>query len=95
VPMSVLRNTYPWRAVGKLFFTGATGGSFVCSASVVRKCVIAAAGQPTRELSGNILVGITSYGPVSLTERYLGSSILNAEWVAIWNIACGQPGACA
>jgi hypothetical protein len=242
VPMSVLRNTYPWKAVGKLFFTGATGGSFVCSASVVRNRVIAtaghcvydtvvnrfhsnfffvpgfdngaspyggfswslasttgswaagngsvpnaadfgvivaankvvsaqvrrigdltgwlgwktnalvgnnisamgypcnldscqilqrtsahvlrtrapnsaeigsdhrggasggpwaqdfgvaAAGQPARELNGNILVGITSYGPISLTERYLGSSILNAEWVAIWNIACGQPGACA
>ena len=24
VPMSSLRNTYPWKAVGKLFFTGAT-----------------------------------------------------------------------
>ena len=45
VPMSTLRNTYPWKAVGKLFFTGATGGSFVCSASVVRNRVIATAGH--------------------------------------------------
>ena len=242
VPMGVLRNTYPWKATGKLFFTGANGGNFVCSASVIRQrvvataghCVydtvvnrfhsnflfvpgydngaspygsftwslatttgswaagngsvpnaadfgmlvvsnkvvggrlrrigeltgwlgwktnallannvsamgypcnldacqilqrtsahvlrarapnsaeigsdhrggasggpwvqdwgVAASGQPARELNGNIVVGITSYGPVALTPRYLGSSILNAEWVAIWNIACGQPGACA
>jgi V8-like Glu-specific endopeptidase len=242
VPMAQLRGTYPWRAVGKLFFTGATGGNFVCSASVVRHrvvataghCVydtavnrfhsnflfvpgydngaspfgsfgwsfaattgswvagsggvpnaadfgvlvaadkvvggqsrrigeltgwlgwktlallgnnvsangypanldsgqllqrtsahvlrtaspnsaemgsdqrggssgsawvqdwgVASAGQPGRELGGNVMVGITSYGPVALTPRYQGSSILNNEWVAIWNLACGQPRACS
>lgn len=242
VPMATLRNTYPWRAVGKLFFTGAQGGNFVCSASVINRrvvataghCVydtainrfhsnflfvpgydngaspfgsftwslaattgswiagngsvpnaadfgmivitnkvvsgasrrigdltgwlgwktgalvgnaisamgypcnldscqilqrtsaqvnrtaspnsaeigsdhrggasggpwvqdwgVAAAGQPARELGGNIVVGITSYGPVATTPRYLGSSILNSEWIAIWNIACAQPAACS
>ena len=242
VPMASLRNTYPWKAVGKLFFTGATGGNFVCSASVVQRRVVAtaghcvydtavnrfhgnflfvpgydngespyggfgwslaattaswiagngsvpnaadfgtlviankvvggtsrrigeltgwlgwktnalvgnaisamgypcnldscqilqrtsaqvnrtaspnsaeigsdhrggasggpwvqdwgmaASGQPARELGGNIVVGITSYGPVSTTPRYLGSSIPNGEWVAIWNLACRQPGACS
>ena len=242
VPMAQLRSTYPWRAVGKLFFTGATGGNFVCSASVVRHRVVATAGhcvydtvvnrfhsnfqfvpgydngvgpfggftwsyaataaswaagngsvpnaadfgvlvvndkvvggrlqrigeltgwlgwktlallgnnvsangypanldsgqrlqrttanvlrsavpnsaemgsdqrggssgsawvqdwgvasvgQPARELGGNIMVGITSYGPVALTPRYQGSSILNNEWVTIYNLACGQPRACS
>lgn len=242
VPMAQLRGTYPWRAVGKLFFTGAQGGNFVCSASVVRHRVVATAGhcvydtavnrfhtnflfvpgydngaspfgsfgwsfaattaswvagngsvpnaadfgvivaadkvvggvprrigeltgwlgwktlslvgnnvsangypvnldsglrlqrtsahvlrtavpnsaemgsdqrggssgsawvqdwglasvgQPARELGGNVMVGITSYGPVALTPRYQGSSILNNEWVAIWNLACGQPRACS
>jgi hypothetical protein len=51
-----------------------------------------AAGQPANTLQ---IVGITSYGPTNPALNYLGSSILNAEWVQIWNIACGQPGACS
>jgi V8-like Glu-specific endopeptidase len=45
VPMSVLRGTYPWRAIGKLFFTGAGGGSFICSASVLNRRVVVTAGH--------------------------------------------------
>ena len=56
---------------------------------------VASAGQPGRELGGNIMVGITSYGPVALTPRYQGSSILNGEWVQILNLACAQPRACS
>ena len=86
----VLRTRAPNSAeIGSDHRGGASGGPWAQDFGV------AAAGQPARELNGNIVVGITSYGPVSLTERYLGSSILNAEWVTIWNIACGQPGACA
>ena len=56
---------------------------------------VASVAQPGRELGGNIMVGITSYGPVSLTPRYQGSSILNNEWVTILNLACAQPRACS
>jgi V8-like Glu-specific endopeptidase len=45
VPMSVLRNTYPWQAVGKLFFRTDTGGNAVCSAAIVQRRVIATAGH--------------------------------------------------
>ena len=51
-----------------------------------------AAGQPANTLQ---IVGITSYQPRDTTLDYVGSSILNAEWVQIWNIACGQAGACS
>src|SRR5688500_17819738 len=34
-------------------------------------------------------------GPLATNLFYLGSSILNAEWVQIWSIACGQAGACS
>lgn len=54
----------------------------------------AAVGQPGRELAGNVLVGVTSYGPVDLGWRFLGSSILNAEWVAVWSRVCAEPRAC-
>jgi hypothetical protein len=45
VPMSVLRNTYPWKAVGKLFFRTDSGGNSVCSAAVVQRRVVATAGH--------------------------------------------------
>ena len=51
-----------------------------------------AVGQPANTLQ---LVGITSYGPVATNVFYLGSSILNAEWVQIWNRACQEAGACS
>jgi V8-like Glu-specific endopeptidase len=56
---------------------------------------VASIGQPGRELGGNVMVGITSYGPVALTPRYQGSSILNNEWMQILNLACAQPRACS
>src|SRR4051812_39248741 len=40
-PTATLRKNYPWRTVGKLFFTGAGGGNFLCSASVISRRVVA------------------------------------------------------
>lgn len=86
----VLRARAPNSAeIGSDHRGGASGGPWV------QDWGVAATGQPARELNGNVVVGITSYGPTALQPRYLGSSILNNEWVAIWNVACRQPRACA
>lgn len=37
--------SYPYRAVGKLFFTGADGYNYVCSGSVIQKQIIVTAGH--------------------------------------------------
>lgn len=44
--------TYPYRAVGKLFFTIQGQGDFVCSASVLRPRVVLTAGHCTHKGSG-------------------------------------------
>eukprot|EP01121_Diplochlamys_sp_Union-15-3_P008410 TRINITY_DN222_c0_g1_i2.p1 TRINITY_DN222_c0_g1~~TRINITY_DN222_c0_g1_i2.p1 ORF type:complete len:234 (-),score=39.41 TRINITY_DN222_c0_g1_i2:94-795(-) len=38
----------------------------------------------------NIIVGITSYGPVSTSLRYQGSSILNANFTNLLQLACAD-----
>ena len=43
--VSPLETIYPYRTVGKLFFTGNTGGNFVCSASVLRQRIVLTAGH--------------------------------------------------
>jgi len=65
---------------------GASGGPWVQDWGVT------AGGQPANTLQ---IVGITSYQPRNRSLDYLGSSILNNEWVTIFNIACGQVGACS
>ena len=47
-----LETIYPNRTVGKLFFTGNTGGSFVCSASVLRPRIVVTAGHCVHRGSG-------------------------------------------
>lgn len=40
----------------------------------------------------NRVVGITSYGYVSVLPKVQGASILNNTWVNIWNLICGPVG---
>lgn len=47
-----LETIYPNRTVGKLFFTGNTGGNFVCSASVLRHRIVLTAGHCVHRGSG-------------------------------------------
>ena len=50
--VSPLETRYPYRTVGKLFFTGNTGGNFVCSASVLRLRIVVTAGHCVHRGSG-------------------------------------------
>jgi V8-like Glu-specific endopeptidase len=70
---------------------GSSGGPWIQDFGV------AAAGQPARALNGNVIVGIQSYGYRDPGRaRVSGSSIPNAEFVAIFNLACNQgPGNCS
>lgn len=45
LPAPTTQNAYPYRAAGKLFFTGADGKSYICSASVIRHRMIVTAGH--------------------------------------------------
>jgi len=47
-----LETIFPNRTVGKLFFTGNTGGNFVCSASVLRFRIVLTAGHCVHRGSG-------------------------------------------
>lgn len=47
-----LETIFPNRTVGKLFFTGNTGGNFVCSASVFRQRIVLTAGHCVHRGSG-------------------------------------------
>lgn len=47
-----LETIFPNRTVGKLFFTGNTGGNFVCSASVLRHRIVLTAGHCVHRGSG-------------------------------------------
>jgi V8-like Glu-specific endopeptidase len=63
---------------------GSSGGAWV------ENFGIHGVGDPTSTGVGNKIVGIVSYGPVAIGPRYQGSSILNAEWVNLYNTACRQ-----
>jgi V8-like Glu-specific endopeptidase len=65
---------------------GASGGPWVQDWGVT------ASGQPANSLQ---VVGITSYQPVDTSLNYLGSSVLNNEWIQIYNLACARAGACS
>jgi V8-like Glu-specific endopeptidase len=43
---------YPYKAFGKLYFTGSDGGDYVCSASVISYRLIATAGHCVHDGSG-------------------------------------------
>ena len=85
-----LESLYPNRPVGKLFFTGNTGGNFVCSASVLRARIVVTAGHCVHRGSGgtggfhrNFLFvpclrnGVGCVG--SFTPRVVGTT---AQWAA-------------
>jgi hypothetical protein len=64
---------------------GASGGPWV------QDWGIPAAGQ---QVQSTRIVGIFSYGPANVQFAFAGSSILNGDWVEIWNAACARSGAC-
>ncbi len=64
---------------------GASGGPWI------QDYGIQPAGAPPVAFGGNILVGVTSYGPISTTPEYLGASNLDSRFVSLLNAACGPP----
>jgi V8-like Glu-specific endopeptidase len=62
---------------------GASGGPWIQDYGV------RPAGAPVA-LGGNILVGVTSYGPTSTTPEYLGASDLDSRFITLLNDACGS-----
>ncbi|WP_159711727.1 trypsin-like serine peptidase [Geminicoccus flavidas] len=81
----VNRSRGPAVEAGSYHEGGASGGPWVLDWG------IPSSGQPANSLQ---IVGITSYQPGNRNQDYLGSSILNNEWVQIWNLACARAGAC-
>jgi hypothetical protein len=64
---------------------GSSGGPWVQNFGV------AAAGQIGGLNPGlNRVVGVTSYGYVSLDPKVQGASILDSRWVALWNAVCAH-----
>jgi len=64
---------------------GSSGGPWVQNFGV------AAAGQVGGLNPGpNRVVGVTSYGYVSLDPKVQGASILDSRWVALWNAVCAH-----
>jgi V8-like Glu-specific endopeptidase len=68
---------------------GASGGPWIQDYGVQP------AGAPPVAFGGNILVGVTSYGPISTTPEYLGASDLDSRFITLLNDACNsQSGNC-
>jgi len=53
--------TYPYRAIGKLFFTKPGGGDFICSAAVQRRRVVTTAGHCVHAGNGNANAYYTNF----------------------------------
>lgn len=70
--------------------TGSSGGPWVQNFQSL------AIGQTGGANPGsNLVVGVTSYGAVSMGPRYLGSSILDSRFTALLNVMCAnRPGNC-
>lgn len=62
---------------------GASGGPWIQDYGVQP------AGAPPVAFGGNVLVGVTSYGPISTTPEYLGASNLDSRFQTLLNDACG------
>lgn len=82
---------YPYRAVGKLFFTKPTGGNFVCSASVLNNRVIITAGHCVYSAGGyhSNFMFIPSYrSGAAPFQKWAGVFALAAPaWIASPNVA--------
>jgi hypothetical protein len=72
-------NTYVYGSAGR---GGASGGPWIQDFGVNP------ASSPSVTLGQNLLVGITSYGPVATEPKYLGSSNLDANFLSVLNSAC-------
>lgn len=80
------QNTFIYGSAGR---GGHSGGPFIQDFGV------AGSGSPPNLLGKNYLVGITSYGPVSTTPKYLGASNFGANFTNLLNAACNaSPGNC-
>ena len=62
---------------------GASGGPWIQDFGVQP------AGAPPVAFGGNILVGVTSYGPISTVPEYLGASNLDSRFQSLLSAACG------
>lgn len=73
-------NTYVY---GSAMRGGASGGPWIQDFGVQP------AGAPPVALGGNVLIAVTSYGPIATEPAYLGASNLTSEFVNLLNAACG------
>lgn len=62
---------------------GASGGPWIQDYGVQP------AGAPPVAFGGNVLVGVTSYGPIATSPEYLGASDLDSRFQTLLNDACG------
>jgi V8-like Glu-specific endopeptidase len=75
--------------VGSAMQGGSSGGPWVQDFGAP------ADGQDVTSSGPNRVVGVTSFGPLDRARQFIGSSVLNAEFVRIRARACGQaPGNC-
>lgn len=63
---------------------GSSGGPWL------RDFGISGSGNPTTTANRNRIVAYTSYGPTQFGPRYQGASVLNQEWVNMYNQACAH-----
>ncbi|MFO1069093.1 MAG: trypsin-like serine protease [Geminicoccaceae bacterium] len=63
---------------------GSSGGPWM------RDFGVSGNGNPTTAANRNRIVGYTSYGPTQFGPRYQGATVLNQEWVNMYNQACAR-----
>ena len=68
---------------------GSSGGPWVQNFAVM-----ASGGGTGTNIGQNRVVGITSYGYISVDPKVQGASIPDSRWVQIWNQICARAGNC-
>jgi len=68
---------------------GSSGGPWVQNFQV-----LAQGGGTGINTGANRVVGVTSYGYTTAEPKLQGASILDSQWVDLWNQMCSQPGNC-
>ena len=72
---------------------GVSGGPYIQNYGIAPAC----SSGCTASLAGrNQVIGVASYIPVSTFPHYVGASVLDSRWVAVWNAVCAfRAGNCA
>lgn len=68
---------------------GSSGGPWVQNFAV-----LSVGGGTGSNIGQNRVVGITSYGYISVDPKVQGASVLDSRWVTLWNNICARAGNC-